>query len=208
MVDWSAFHRHTEGREPRPLFAKAVELLGPGRGRTAVDIGFGDGTESRALLADGWSLLAIDSEPTAAERLTAGVPTEARSRLRIVTARFEDVALPPAGFVYAGYSLPFCHPDRFGSVWDGILHALEPDGVFAGELFGERDSWASNPDMNFVGRERLNTLLVPYEVVFLEEDDEPGDSFSGPKHWHVFHVIARRARPDAGVQPLPEPLTR
>jgi hypothetical protein len=27
--------------------------------------------------------------------------------------------------------------------------------------------------------------------VHLEEDDEPGDSFSGPKHWHVFHVLAK-----------------
>jgi len=65
VTDWGAYQRFTEGREPRPLFARAADLLGPGGGRTAIDIGFGDGTESWALLADGWSVFAVDSEPTA-----------------------------------------------------------------------------------------------------------------------------------------------
>ena len=29
-------------------------------------------------------------------------------------------------------------------------------------------------------------------VVDGSSDDEDGDSFDGPKHWHVFHVIAQR----------------
>jgi tellurite methyltransferase len=190
VIDWRAFHRYTEGREPRPLFVRATELLGRGDGRTAIEIGFGDGTESLALLADGWSVVAVDPEPSAADRLMDSTPVEERPRLRVVTAPVEDVELPMAAFVYAGYSLPFCHPDRFPSVWDGIRRALQPDGVFAGELFGDRDSWSSNPDMTFVNRNRLNSLLAPYEVLHLEEEDEDGDSFSGPKHWHVFHVVA------------------
>jgi hypothetical protein len=26
-------------------------------------------------------------------------------------------------------------------------------------------------------------------------EDAPGQAFSGPKHWHVFHVIARLQEP-------------
>jgi SAM-dependent methyltransferase len=208
VIDWSAFHRFTEGRETRPLFVQAAELLGPGDGRTAIEIGFGDGTESRALLSDGWSVVAIDPEPSAADRLIRAVRAQERSRLRVLTASAEEVPMPEAAFIYAGYSLPFCHPDRFPAVWDGIGLALEPDGLFAGELFGDRDSWASNPAMTFVDRARLDALLAPFELLHLEEDDEDGDSFSGPKHWHVFHIIARRARPDAAFQQPPQSLRR
>ncbi len=192
MTDWSAYHRFTAGREPRPLFARAIEHLGPARGRSAVDIGFGDGTESRGLLAGGWSVFAVDVEPTAADGLTRGLPAEERSRLQVVTARVEDVELPPADFVYAGFALPFCAPDRFPEVWDRIGEALSPDGLFAGQLFGDRDSWAPNPEMTFVDRDQLTSLLAAYEVLHLEEEDAPGDSFAGPKHWHVFHLMALR----------------
>jgi hypothetical protein len=191
VTDWSAYHRFTQGRDPRPLFVRAVEWVGAGDGRTAIDIGFGDGTETRALFAGGWSVFAVDPEPSAAAGLTSTVPTDQLPRLRAVTARVEDVEFPAAGFVYAGYSLPFCTPDRFPEVWGRIGHALEPGGLFAGQLFGVRDSWASNPQMTFVDRDRLRSLLAAYEVLDLEEEDAPGDSFSGPKHWHVFHVIAR-----------------
>ncbi|RCS64216.1 hypothetical protein CIK81_03165 [Brachybacterium sp. JB7] len=36
--------------------------------------------------------------------------------------------------------------------------------------------------------------LLPYELEILEltEDERDGRSFSGPKHWHTFRVIARR----------------
>ncbi|KZM36758.1 hypothetical protein OJAG_05270 [Oerskovia enterophila] len=32
------------------------------------------------------------------------------------------------------------------------------------------------------------------DVVAFREEDEDGPSFSGPKHWHVFDVIARAPR--------------
>ena len=35
----------------------------------AVEVGFGDGTETLALLADGWRVLAVDAAPQAEEVL-------------------------------------------------------------------------------------------------------------------------------------------
>jgi hypothetical protein len=37
------------------------------------------------------------------------------------------------------------------------------------------------------------------EVVSFNEEDEDGQADSGPKHWHVFDVIARRVRAELSV---------
>ncbi len=109
-----------------------------------------------------------------------------------VTGRLEDAKLPPSDLIFASYSLPFCPPGRFGPLWDRITGALRPGGLFAGELFGERDSWSGDPSMTFVSRSRMNELLSGLTVLSFEEEDAPGDSFAGPKHWHVFHVVVQR----------------
>jgi hypothetical protein len=97
-------------------------------------------------------------------------------------------------FVYAGFSLPFCTPQHFPRLWEGIVAALTPGGVFAGQLFGEHDSWASNPERTFHTRADVQTLLTPFEIDVLREVEEDGHAVSGPKHWHVFHIIARKRR--------------
>jgi len=33
---------------------------------------------------------------------------------------------------------------------------------------------------------------ISAEIETLEEIDEEGDAFSGPKHWHVFDIIAKK----------------
>jgi SAM-dependent methyltransferase len=194
-TDWPGYHDATKGREPRPLFLQAIELLGPERGRRAIDLGFGDGTESLFLLGRGWSVVAVEAEPTAATALRASASEHDPGSLDVRVARLEDVELPRADLVYAGYSLPYCRPERFAELWQRIGEALAPKGMFAGQLFGPRDSWAGDPDMMFVDRTALDALFAGFDVVSLEEQDEPGDSFAGPKHWHVFHVIATTGRP-------------
>ena len=167
---------------------RARTLGQPGR---AIELGFGDGTEAAFMARQGWSVLAIDAEPSAAARLAALLGPDERQRVEIVTARLEDVELPPADFVYAGYSLPFCPPDRFFHLWGRILAALGSGGIVAGELFGDHDSWADNLEWTFLTAEQVDQLLRPLEVLKLKVEDAPGDSFVGPKHWHIFHLIAR-----------------
>jgi len=62
---------------------------------------------------------------------------------------------------------------------------------FAGQLFGPHDEWYGRPGMNFHDRAGVLGMLAGMEVLQLVEDDHRGMSFEGPKHWHVFHVIAR-----------------
>jgi len=192
--DWPAYYRHTLGREPRPLFVRgmaAVRAAGVAPGQ-AVEIGFGDGTETIALLADGWGVVAVEATPAAEAVVRPRVPAGAAHRLDVRIGAAQDVPLPVFDLLYAGYALSFINPARFEEFWAGIRHALRPGGHLVVNIFGDRDSWAGDPLMTFVDRDGLDRLLNGLEVLDLQVEDADGPSFSGPKHWHVFDVIARR----------------
>src|SRR5436309_1397623 len=79
---------------------------------------------------------------------------------------------PRADLVHAAWSLPFCPPASFPRLWDSIVAALRPGGVFAGQLFGDRDSWAAEPDMTFHTEAQARAVLSPLEtLVFREEEN-------------------------------------
>jgi hypothetical protein len=46
--------------------------------------------------------------------------------------------------------------------------------------------------MTFHTREEVVALLDGFDIRRLDEQDEDGEAVSGPKHWHVFHVVASR----------------
>ena len=65
--------------------------------------------------------------------------------------------------------------------------------MLAAQLFGDRDSWAAGyDDMTFHTDSDVDVLFRDWEVLSLEVADHDGSSYVGPKHWHVFHVLARR----------------
>ena len=195
-TNWEAYYRATDGRPPRPLFLDAIAFLPDSaphdRALIGIDLGCGDGTETLALLMHGWTVTAVDSAPEAIARLQALVPPKDEPRLTTFVASFHKLELPDAEFVYAGLSLPFCSPPEFAEAWRRITNALRPEGIFAGHFFGPRDSWADQPGMTSQTREELETLLAGFDVHRLEEQDEDGAAVCGPKHWHVFHVIASK----------------
>lgn len=199
-IEWEDYYRAVEGRPLRPLFVDAIPLLPTAAADVpplvAVDLGCGDGTETLELLKHGWTVLAVDGSREGIERLRESVPPAHRARLTTRVAPFAEVSLPPADLVYAGLSLPFCDPRDFAEVWVAITSALRPNGLFVGHLFGPHDSWADKPDMTFHTREDVEAMLAGFEIEQLHEQDEDGEAVGGPKHWHVFHVIARR-RTDA-----------
>lgn len=45
--------------------------------------------------------------------------------------------------------------------------------------------------MTFRDARAAKELFDGLEVESFEEEEEDGEAFDGPKHWHVFHVIAR-----------------
>lgn len=193
--DWAAYYRHTLGREPRPLFGKAMAALraasaAPGQ---AVEVGYGDGTETLILLDGGWRVLAVDAAPEAGEGLRSRAPAEVADRLEIATASADAVELPPFDFLYAAYALSFLPPSGLRRFWANVRNRLRPDGLVAVNIFGVRDTWAGDDGMTFLDLDAVHRLVDGLEIVALDEEDADGDSFSGPKHWHVFDVVARRS---------------
>lgn len=190
-MEWNEFFDAQAGRAVRSVLLQTLELRGHAAPGTAIDLGCGEGTDTRHLLANGWRVHAFDADPAAKERVRSGLDAEQLGRLSFSQARFEELAeLPPADLVYSGFALPFCTPAAFPALWGSIRSALTPGAWFAGELFGPNDSWADHADMNFHDRVAVDALLRGLTVHSLVEDDRSGQSFTGPKHWHVFHVIA------------------
>jgi SAM-dependent methyltransferase len=192
--DWAAYYRHTMGREPRPLFQRGMTLVResgatPGQ---AVEAGFGDGTETLALLDAGWTVTAIDSAPAAAEVLAPRVAGDTTDRLEVVIAPAADVRLPLVDLFYSGYVLSYLAPDAFTRLWTRLRDHLRPGGFIVVNIFGDRHGWAGQPGTTFLSRSDVEALLDGLEIPVFDEVEEDGDSFIGPTHWHYFDIVARR----------------
>ncbi len=191
---WKEYYQKIKGRAPRQLLLDVLACYPdePTGQRSAIDLGCGDGTESAFLLERGWEVLAIDGEPDAIGHLLEKVPRIKMGRLHTQVAKFKDVRLPPADLIYASVSLPFCEPEYFSALWESIVTAIRPGGRFAGQFFGPKDSWAGNPAMTFHTEDEVRNLFPEFEIEHFHELDEDGSAVSGPKHWHIFTVIARK----------------
>lgn len=193
---WVAYYQQVSGRPPRPLFRKVLSyyptLIDQQQGRSALDLGCGDGTETLALLHQGWYVFAFDQQPEAIARLETQVPDAARSRLTTQVCRMEKALIPPVDLVYAGLSLPFCDQTAFPDFWQRIVATLPMGGRFAGHFFGERDAW-SKPEEPFPTRERVEALFTDFRIDDFQEIEEDGPTaLEGTKHWHIFEVIASK----------------
>ncbi|WDF55788.1 class I SAM-dependent methyltransferase [Mucilaginibacter sp. KACC 22063] len=154
---------------------------------TAVDLGCGAGTDARHLASQGWKVLAIDADQGALD----GIKTD--NTLKTSCQRFESLVLPSVQLVNASFALPFCNPVYFGDCWLNITRALESNGVFCGHFFGIRDSWATRIDMTSHTAEQLKELFAGFELLWQSETEKDGKTLgSAAKHWHVYHIVARK----------------
>jgi SAM-dependent methyltransferase len=193
---WQKYYEKTGERPPRATLLFALDRFDAekaDRRRLAVDLGSGNGRDTAELLRRGWRVLAVDAEPKAIEGLLARFGDEMRPVLEGRVARFEDVELPECDLVNSSFALPLCPPGDFPRVWKKIRDALRPGGRFAGQLYGDRDSWSGNPTITFHTRAQAEGLLAGYEVEhFREEEDDSVTPRGTPKHWHIFHIVARK----------------
>jgi len=193
--DWPGYFGAVTGKGPRETLVFALDLFEKeGRsGGLAVDIAAGEGRDTVVLLDRGWSVVAMDGHPDAFEFLQCQVSEALQSRLTTVEADFAEMQIPQCDLVNASFALPFCEPRHFPELWGRIVAATPPGGRFAGQFFGDRDSWASLPNRTHQSREEVYKLLEGFEIEMVreEEKDEPPE-VRNPKHWHLFHVVARR----------------
>jgi len=203
--DWVAYYDRVAGKPPRDTLLAALDLFareeggaGDGGDRLAIDLGCGDGRDTIELLRRGWRVIAIDDHPEGLRRLRERTEVDvagaiAAGRLEIRRTGFAEVGLEACEFVNASFSLPFCEPGIFGRLWGEIESAIAMGGRFAGQLFGERDSWSTIEDRTHHTRVEAVRLLDGFVLEsFIEEEREGVDASSNHKHWHVFHVVGRK----------------
>ncbi|MGF1499620.1 MAG: class I SAM-dependent methyltransferase [Elainellaceae cyanobacterium] len=194
---WPAYYQAVEGRPPRPTLLKALELFGSEESspapRFAADLGCGDGRDTAELLRRGWRVLGIDGEPEAIARLSQRTDIN-QQLLETRVQRFEELDLPgEVDLVNASFCLPFCPPEAFPRLWQAIVSALRSGGRFCGQLFGDRDSWATYSDITAHTRNELDLLLQPFAVEFFEEEEHPGTTALGDeKYWHLFQLVVKK----------------
>jgi tellurite methyltransferase len=188
VKSWSRYYEAAGDDARETLLQAANRFTEPG---FAVDLGCGNGRDTAELLRRGWRVLAIDGEVEAIDLLRARVGDEPRLDTKV--ARYHEATWPTADLVNASWSLPFCPPHEFTGLWQRIVASLRPGGRFSGQLFGDRDGWSQGDGMTFLPRDRAEELLAALELERFDEIEEDSRTATGePKHWHVFHVVARK----------------
>lgn len=204
--DWPAYYAAVEGKPARDTLLRAAALFEreprdpAAPPRLAIDLACGSGRDSLELLRRGWRVIALDGEAEGVRQLLAKTPPEFAARLvaqretfqQFITTNHERVDL-----LNCSAGLAFCPPELFPALWGAIVAVIKPGGRFAGQFFGDRDEWNDAPSplgsRSYHTREQVEKLLAPFAVEHLDEAETNGpDAFGDIKHFHIFHVVARR----------------
>jgi tellurite methyltransferase len=201
--DWPAYFDAVADKPPRDTLVFAANRfdqehpadVGTTGARLAVDLGYGEGRDAYELIRRGWAVVVVDSHHESWVRLQAKLTSEEADRVVAIRAWLEDFQLdwPQVDLVNASFALPFILPASFAKVWGRILGMIKSGGRFSGQLFGERDSWASIPTRSHHTREQVQQLLEGFDLEMFDEVEKDGQDVLGePKHFHVFHIVARK----------------
>ncbi len=191
---WAAYYDKLRDRPPRKTVLCALDLFGPPASDALVtDLGCGDGRDVVEMVRRGWNVVAVDAEPAALQQLAARQMPDA-GRITPIAARLEDVPLPVGvKWVNSSFAMPLCEPPRFRALWERIREALPAGGRFTGQWYGLRDSWAGRPGITFLARVEAEALLAGFDVEMFDEEEADSVTPRGnPKHWHIFHIVARK----------------
>ena len=183
-----------ERRGPSLLLARAMNLAGnQAVARQAIDLGCGAGKEAQQLMQSGWDVLAVDNEPEAITRTIANCSGALAGKLTTCLSDFECLhALPRSSLVHAGLALPFCRPKSFKQLWDQVLHALEPGGIFVGHLFGTQHGWSTFTHLTFHSEQDIHRMCEGLVVTLLRETQAITQTSTGPVNWHRFDLIVQK----------------
>ena len=193
--DWQNYYQMTGDRPPRETLMEALSRFDKEEavGR-AVDLGCGNGRDTIEILRRGWSVLAIDAQASAIETLKKRPELdELKTMLVTKVSRFENAIWSGADFVNSSFALPLCRKTDFLDIWQRIYDSLRSGGRFSGQLYGDRDEWAGNPTNTHFTPSEVQTLIGHYDVEkFWEEETDSVTPRGRPKHWHIYHIVARK----------------
>ncbi len=189
---WQEYFKKTKGQAPRELLVKALAYVL--RQDEALDLGASALNDTKYLLEEGFRhVTAVDKEPVAKE-----IALELRTdRFSYIISSFEDFEFPEDRYdiVNAQYALPFSSKKNFDSIFAKIKQSLVKDGIFVGQLFGERDE-RNTPSRSIIFQKKteVEALLSDMEIIelFEQEKNDYTTLSLKPLHIHIFHIIARK----------------
>ena len=193
-IEWNKYQERTFEKPPHDILLRALKCFDGFTGYS-IDLGCGSGRDTMELLGKGWKVLAIDNNLYGFNKMKSKLKEEQLAKLETKEERFEEVQLPKADLVNASLSIPFCKPEYFDKFWATIVDAININGRFSGNFFGDRDDWRNNEKMTFVTKDKLLELFEDFQIEYLEEKEYDGTTiFKGNlkhKHWHIFNVVAK-----------------
>lgn len=198
--EWSAYYYLTKDNPPSKTAVWAEELFGEKCGQV-LDLGCGAGVDALYFLSRGWNVLAVDAHTEYLNAVREEMPIELQQKLEIRQMTFEQLhIIYPMDCIIANFSLPFCNPEYFDTMWNEIVRGLKTGGILSCVLFGNRDDWATcmQEERTFHTSLGVKDLLGDFEILNMKEEEWEGtccgeDGQSLPKHWHIFRVLARKA---------------
>lgn len=197
---WNDYYQNTlnisDPHKTLLLAQKYFQLENKIRGMAA-DLGAGTGRDCLFLLKQGWNVLALDAEQLSIDIILNRVEGSCNNNLEVVVSPFSEMMLPnELDLINASFSLPFCKPQDFLQCWQMITDQLAIGGRFSGQFFGEKDEWAINPDLTIHSYEEMLRLFEHHFVIeYLQVEDGLIPCASGQmKHWHVYHVVAKKIK--------------
>lgn len=184
---WSPYYASTLDKPLHPIFGHLRPFLPAGG--TAIELGCGVGHGVQFLLDQGFSVTAVDGEPEAVDIARSRIESDC---VTWVCEKFEAWSPQQADVIVAGFSIFFLSPPEFDRFWSG-LEAVQDEGcLFAGQFLGINDDWKSRGYTTHTA-DSLRELLRNWDLLYFEEAERDGFTSVGePKHWHVFHVVARK----------------
>ena len=194
--DWDGYFDAIKGKGARETLLYALERFGtethPNSPRLAVDLACGEGRDTIELLRRGWRVVANDQSARGIQLLLDRLEIDEATRVSASVADFAAARWPDCDLLNSSFAIPFCSAGEFDSLWARIVRSIKPGGRFAGQLFGDRDSWGRCGRTITHPRADLNKLFDSFVLERLEEEEKDDLGGAVPKHWHVFHIVARK----------------
>jgi SAM-dependent methyltransferase len=185
-TNWQEYHDLTKNNPPSELLIKALEHVS--NVGSAMNLGDGGLKDAKYLLEHGFDVTVVDQ--------TIQLLKPSPEKLHCFAAAFDEYEFAKEHFDLASamFALPFNRPETFNDVFDSTKHSLKKGGIFCGQFFGDRDGWSDRSEMTFHTKEQVEHLFIDMETISFVEVEKDSKTANGtPKHWHVFHVIARKS---------------
>lgn len=190
-ADWTAYYDRNTTSPPEPTLLTALDAFA--RPGFAVDLGCGQGRDTRELLRRGWHVLAIDADADGISRLRSTHAADLGVRLDARHGRFEEQTWPQADLVNASLTLGWCTHGEFTALWRRIDESLPPGGRFAGQFHGTEDRGGGFPTTTRLSRDDIATLFQSWKIEsWTEEEVDAMTPFGIPKHRHLHHIVAMK----------------